>query len=164
MSKDSSFDIVSKVDMQEVTNAVNQAQKEIEQRFDLKGTGSEIALEKETIALKAGDEMKLKNVLDIVENKLVKRNVPIKNLEYGKIESALGGAVKQVITLKQGIDKDNAKKITNLIKETKLKVQAQIQEDQIRVTGKNKDDLQAVMQKLRGAENVELDLQFINYR
>jgi uncharacterized protein YajQ (UPF0234 family) len=164
MSKDSSFDIVSKVDMQEVTNAVNQAQKEIEQRFDLKGTGSEITLEKETIALKAGDEMKLKNVLDIVENKLVKRNVPIKNLEYGKIESALGGAVKQVITLKQGIDKDAAKKITNMIKETKLKVQAQIQEDQIRVTGKNKDDLQAVMQKLRGAENLELDLQFINYR
>ena len=164
MSKDSSFDIVSKVDMQEVTNAVNQAQKEIEQRFDLKGTGSEIALEKETIALKAADEMKLKNVLDIVENKLVKRNVPIKNLEYGKIESALGGAVKQVITLKQGIDKDNAKKITNLIKETKLKVQAQIQEDQVRVTGKNKDDLQAVMQTLRAAENIELDLQFLNYR
>ncbi|MNS61213.1 putative nucleotide-binding protein [compost metagenome] len=164
MSKDSSFDIVSKVDMQEVTNAVNQAQKEIEQRFDLKGTGSEIALEKETIALKAADEMKLKNILDIVENKLVKRNVPIKNLEYGKIESALGGAVKQVITLKQGIDKDAAKKITNMIKETKLKVQAQIQEDQIRVTGKNKDDLQAVMQKLRGADNLELDLQFINYR
>lgn len=164
MSKDSSFDIVSKVDMQEVTNAVNQAQKEIEQRFDLKGTGSEIALEKETIALKAADEMKLKNILDIVENKLVKRNVPIKNLEYGKIESALGGAVKQVITLKQGIDKDNAKKITNLIKETKLKVQAQIQEDQVRVTGKNKDDLQAVMQTLRAAENIELDLQFLNYR
>lgn len=164
MSKDSSFDIVSKVDMQEVTNAVNQAQKEIEQRFDLKGTGSEISLEKETIALKAADEMKLKNVLDIVENKLVKRNVPIKNLEYGKIESALGGAVKQVITLKQGIDKDNAKKITNLIKETKLKVQAQIQEDQVRVTGKNKDDLQAVMQTLRAAENIELDLQFLNYR
>ncbi|MFN3429703.1 MAG: YajQ family cyclic di-GMP-binding protein [Candidatus Sericytochromatia bacterium] len=164
MSKDSSFDIVSKVDMQEVTNAVNQAQKEIEQRFDLKGTGSEISLEKETIALKAADEMKLKNILDIVENKLVKRNVPIKNLEYGKIESALGGAVKQVITLKQGIDKDNAKKITNLIKETKLKVQAQIQEDQVRVTGKNKDDLQVVMQTLRAAENIELDLQFLNYR
>ena len=163
MASDSSFDIVSKVDMQEVTNAVNQAQKEIEQRFDLKGTGSEINLEKETIALKAPDEMKLKNILDIVENKLIKRNVPIKNLEHGKIEAALGGAVKQVVTLKQGIDKDQAKKIINLIKETKLKVQAQIQEDQVRVSGKNRDDLQAVIAKLKGAD-LDLDLQFINYR
>jgi uncharacterized protein YajQ (UPF0234 family) len=163
MSKDASFDIVSKVDMQEVTNAVNQAQKEIEQRFDLKGTGSEISLEKETIALKAADEMKLKNVLDIVENKLIKRNVPVKNLDYGKIESALGGAVKQVVTLKQGIDKDQAKKIINLIKETKLKVQPQIQEDQVRVTGKNRDDLQAVIAKLKGAD-LDLDLQFLNFR
>jgi cyclic-di-GMP-binding protein len=163
MSKDASFDIVSQVDMQEVTNAVNQAQKEIEQRFDLKGTGCEITLEKETIALKAADEMKLKNILDIVENKLIKRNVPIKNLEHGKIESALGGAVKQVVTLKQGIDKDQAKKIINLIKESKLKVQPQIQEDQIRVTGKNRDDLQAVIAKLKGAD-LDLELQFINYR
>ena len=163
MASDSSFDIVSKVDMQEVTNAVNQAQKEIEQRFDLKGTGSEINLEKETIALKAPDEMKLKNILDIVENKLIKRNVPIKNLDHGKIESGLGGSVKQVITLKQGIDKDQAKKIINLIKETKLKVQAQIQEDQVRVSGKNRDDLQAVIAKLKGAD-LDLDLQFINYR
>jgi hypothetical protein len=163
MSKEASFDIVSKVDMQEVTNAVNQAQKEIEQRFDLKGTGSEVNLEKETIALKAADEMKLKNILDIVESKLVKRNVPIKNLDYGKVESALGGTVKQVVTLKQGIDKDQAKKIINLIKETKLKVQPQIQEDQIRVTGKNRDDLQAIIAKLKGAD-LDLDLQFINYR
>jgi len=163
MATDPSFDVVSKVDMQEVTNAINQAQKEIEQRFDLKGTGCEITLEKETIAIKASDEMKLKNVLEIVENKLVKRNVPIKNLEHGKIESALGGAVKQVVTLKQGIDKDQAKKIINAIKETKLKVQPQIQEDQVRVTGKNRDDLQAVIQKLKTSD-FDLDLQFLNFR
>ena len=163
MAQDSSFDIVSKVDMQEATNAVHQAQKEIENRFDLKGTGSELTLEKETISMKAPDEMKLKNVLDILESKLVKRNISLKSLEYGKIESSLGGAVKQVVTLKQGISKENAKKITNLIKEKKLKVQAQIQDDQVRVSGKSKDDLQAVMQALRGAD-LDLDLQFINYR
>lgn len=163
MAQDSSFDIVSKVDMQEVTNAIHQAQKEIEQRFDLKGTGSELSLEKETVSLKAPDEMKLKNVLDILENKLVKRNISLKSLEYGKIESALGGAVKQVVTLKQGISKENAKKITNLIKDKKLKVQAQIQDDQVRVSGKSRDDLQAVIQMLKGAD-LDLDLQFINYR
>jgi hypothetical protein len=163
MAKESSFDIVSKVDMQEVTNAVHQAQKEIEQRFDLKGTGAEVALEKETIALKAPDEMKLKNILDIVESKLVKRNVPIKNLEYGKIESGLGGTVKQVVTLQQGISKEQAKKIIGMIKDSKIKVQPQIQEDQIRVVGKDKDDLQAVIGLLRKAD-LDLDLQFINYR
>lgn len=163
MSKEASFDIVSKVDMQEATNAVHQAQKEIENRFDLKGTGSEVTLEKETLTLKAPDEMKLKNLLDILESKLVKRNISLKSLDYGKIESSLGGNVKQVVTLKQGIDKDQAKKIIGLIKDTKLKVQPQIQEDQVRVTGKNKDDLQVVIQKLREAE-LDLDLQFINYR
>lgn len=163
MSKDSSFDIVSQVDMQEVTNAVHQAQKEIENRFDLKGTGSEVTLEKETVTLKAPDEMKLKNMLDIVESKLVKRNVPIKNLDYGKIESALGGTVRQVITLKQGISKEQAKKIIQLIKDAKIKVQPQIQEDQVRVAGKNKDDLQAVIALLKKAD-LDLELQFINYR
>lgn len=163
MSKESSFDVVSKVDMQEATNAIHQAQKEIENRFDLKGTGSEIALEKETISLKAPDEMKLKNILDIVEGKLVKREISLKSLEYGKIESSLGGNVKQVVTLKQGISKENAKKIIGLIKDSKIKVQAQIQDDQVRVVGKNRDDLQAVIALLKKAD-LDLDLQFINYR
>ena len=163
MSKESSFDIVSKVDMQEATNAIHQAQKEIENRFDLKGSGSEVTLEKETIALNAPDEMKLKNILEIVEGKLVKREISLKSLEYGKIESSLGGKVKQVVTLKVGISKENAKKITGLIKDSKLKVQAQIQDDQVRVVGKNRDDLQQVMALLRGAD-LDLDLQFLNYR
>ena len=109
------------------------------------------------------DEMKLRNVLDILESKLIKREISLKSLEYGKIESALGGKVKQVVVLKQGIEKDNAKKIINLIKETKLKVNAQIQDDQIRVVGKNRDDLQAIIAKLRDAE-LDLDLQFLNFR
>jgi uncharacterized protein YajQ (UPF0234 family) len=163
MSKEASFDIVSKVDMQEATNAIHQAQKELEQRFDLKGSGSEIAVEKESITLNAPDEMKLRNVLDILEAKLIKREISLKSLEYGKIESSLGGKVKQVVVLKQGIEKDNAKKIINLIKDTKLKVNAQIQDDQIRVVGKNRDDLQAIIAKLRGAE-LDLDLQFLNFR
>lgn len=163
MSKDSSFDIVSEVDMQEATNAVHQAQKEIEQRFDLKGTGCELTLEKETISMKAPDEMKLQNILDIVQSKLAKRGISLKALEYGKIESALGGSVRQVVTLKQGISKEDAKKIIGMIKEAKIKVQPQIQEDQIRVAGKNKDDLQAVIKLLNSAD-LDLDLQFINYR
>lgn len=163
MSKEASFDIVSKVDMQEATNAIHQAQKEIEQRFDLKGTGAEVELEKEAIMLKAPDEMKLKNILDIVESKMVKRNISLKSLDYGRIESALGGAVKQSVTLKQGISKENAKTITTMIKNSKIKVQAQLQDDQIRVSGKNRDDLQAIIKLLKGAE-LDLDLQFINYR
>lgn len=163
MSKESSFDVVSKVDMQEATNAIHQAQKEIENRFDLKGSGSEVELEKETITLKAPDEMKLKNVLDIVESKLVKREISLKSLDYGKIESSLGGNVKQVVTLKQGISKENAKKITGLIKDSKIKVQAQIQDDQVRVVGKSKDDLQAIIALLKKAD-LDLDLQFLNFR
>ncbi|MEB3196196.1 MAG: YajQ family cyclic di-GMP-binding protein [Candidatus Sericytochromatia bacterium] len=163
MSKEASFDIVSKVEMQEVTNAVHQAQKELEQRFDLKGSGAEVTLEKEMLVLKAPDEMKLRNVLDVVESKFVKRNISLKSLDYGKIESSLGGNVRQDVTLKQGIDKERAKKIIGLIKDSKLKVQAQIQDDQIRVTGKSRDDLQAVIAKLKGAD-LDIDLQFINYR
>lgn len=163
MSKEASFDIVSKVDMQEATNAIHQAQKEIENRFDLKGSGSEVELEKETISLKAPDEMKLRNILDIVEGKLVKREISLKALEYGKIESSLGGNVKQVVTLKQGISKENAKKIIGLIKDSKIKVQAQIQDDQVRVVGKSRDDLQAVIALIKG-KDLDFDVQFLNYR
>lgn len=163
MSKEASFDIVSKVDMAALTDAVHQANKEIENRFDLKGTGSELALDKEAITAKAPDEMKLRNIIDILENRMIKRGLSIKALDRGKVESALAGTVKQEIKVIQGIDKDRARKITGLIKDTKLKVQAQIQEDQIRVTGKSKDDLQAVMNTLRGAD-LDIDLQFTNYR
>ena len=163
MSKEASFDVVSKVDMQEATNAIHQAQKEIENRFDLKGTGSEIALEKETINLVAPDEMKLRNILDIVEGKLVKREISLKSLDYGKVESSLGGKVKQAVTLKQGIGKEAAKKIISLIKDSKIKVQAQIQDDQVRVVGKSKDDLQAVIKLLKGAD-LDFDVQYLNYR
>ncbi|CAJ1002780.1 MULTISPECIES: YajQ family cyclic di-GMP-binding protein [Bacillales] len=163
MSKESSFDIVSKVDLAEVTNAIHTAVKEIENRFDFKGSKSSITLEKEEIVLVSDDEFKLGQVKDILIGKLVKRNVPVKNLDYGKVEPAAGGTVRQRVKLVQGIDKDNAKKITGIIKETGLKVKSQIQDDQIRVSGKSKDDLQAVIAAIRKAD-LPIEVQFINYR
>ncbi|MBB6735496.1 YajQ family cyclic di-GMP-binding protein [Cohnella zeiphila] len=163
MASEYSFDIVSKVDMQEVNNAVTQALKEIETRFDFKGSKSSIKLEGETLVVGSDDEYKLKNVLDILQTKLIKRGVPILNLDYGKVEPASGQTVRQQIKMKQGIDQEAAKKINILIRDSKLKVKSQIQGDQLRVTGKSKDDLQAVMQLLRGAD-LKLELQFINYR
>ncbi len=163
MSKDASFDIVSKVDMAEVTNAVHQTNKEIEQRFDLKGTGAEIRQEKEALTAVAPDDLKLRNIIDVLESKFIKRNISLKALDLGSVESSLGGAVKQVITLKQGIDRDHAKKINDLIKASKLKVQTQVQEDQLRVTAKSRDDLQAIIQTLKNAD-LDIDLQYINYR
>lgn len=164
MAKEASFDIVSKVEVQEVTNAVNQTDKELNQRFDLKGTNCSVEWDsKEIINIKAPDEMKLRNVLDILKEKFIKRNISLKSIEEGDIESALGGTVKQEIKIKQGIDKDNAKKINTLIKNSKIKVSSQLQEDQIRVMGKNIDDLQAVM-KICKASDIELDLQYINFR
>jgi hypothetical protein len=158
-----SFDIVSKVDLQEVNNAVQQAMKEIETRFDFKGSKSSIALEGGTLVVVSDDDYKLKSVLDILQSKLVKRGVPIRNLEYGKIEPAAGGTAKMSIRLRQGIEQDQAKKINTLIRDSKLKVKSQIQGDQIRVSGKSKDDLQAVMALLRNAD-LPLELQFVNYR
>jgi uncharacterized protein YajQ (UPF0234 family) len=158
-----SFDVVSKVDMEEVKNAITQAMKEIETRFDFKGSKSSIALEKEEIIVKSDDDYKLTSVIDILQTKLMKRGVPIRNMDYGKIEPASGGTVKQNIKLRQGVDQENAKKINILIRDSKLKVKSQIQGDQIRVTGKSKDDLQAVMSLLRGAD-LPLELQFLNYR
>lgn len=163
MASEYSFDVVSKVDMEEVKNAITQAMKEIENRFDFKGSKSSIALEKEEIVVKSDDEYKLKSVIDILQSKLVKRGVPIRNLDYGKIEPASGASVRQNIKLRQGVDQENAKKINILIRDSKLKVKSQIQGDQIRVTGKSKDDLQAVMSLLRGAD-LPLELQFTNYR
>lgn len=163
MSKESSFDIVSKVDMAEVTNAINIALKEIENRFDFKGSKSDISLDKEEIVIVSDDEFKLGQVKDVLLSKLIKREVSVKNLDYGKIEPAAGGTVRQRVKLIQGIDKDNAKKINTIIKETGLKVKTQIQDDQIRVTGKSKDDLQKIIAAIRKAD-LPIEVQFINYR
>ena len=163
MASEASFDIVSKVDMQEVNNAVRQAMKEIETRFDFKGSKSSIELEKDELVVVSDDEYKLKSVIDILQGKLVKRGVPIRNLEYGKVEPAALGTVRQRIRLKQGIDQDAAKKINTIIRDSKLKVKSQIQGDQIRVSGKSRDDLQAVIRMLKEAD-VGIELQFTNYR
>jgi len=160
---ENSFDVVSKVDMQELSNAITQAEREIETRFDFKGSKSSIKLEKEDLVVASDDEYKLKAVIDILQSKMIKRGVPIKNLEYGKIEPASSNTVRQRIRLKQGIEQDISKKINILIRDSKLKVKSQIQGDSIRVTGKSRDDLQAVMALLRGAD-LQIDLQFTNYR
>lgn len=159
-----SFDIVSKTDTQEVDNAVNQAIKEMQQRYDFKGSKSELKWEKkEEITILADDDTKLGSITDILQTKLVKRGVSLKSLEYGKVEDASGGMKKQVIKILQGIPSDKAKEITKLIKDKKLKVQTQMMDEQIRVTGKKIDDLQEVIQTLKGVD-FDLALQFINMR
>ncbi|MDO4281534.1 MAG: YajQ family cyclic di-GMP-binding protein [Peptococcaceae bacterium] len=163
MAKDATFDIVSEVNLAEVTNAVNQAEKEISQRYDFKGIQTEIALDKDQIKITTADDMHLKSVIDILQSKFIKRQVPIDNLEYGKTESAAGGAVRQVVTIKQGIEKDLAKKITKDVKDSKLKVQTQYMDDKIRVSGKKIDDLQAVIAKLQ-ENDYGISLQFNNFR
>ncbi|RPH38038.1 YajQ family cyclic di-GMP-binding protein [bacterium] len=165
MPDTSSFDIVSDVDLQEVDNAINQARKEIGQRFDFKGSKSSIDLDQKEkqITVHSDDDFKLKSVIDILQGKLIKRSVPLKALNYGTVEQAAGGTVRQVVKLLVGIDKDNARKIVKMIKDTKLKVQAQIMEDQVRVSGKNKDDLQTVIKMIRDA-NLPFAVQFTNYR
>lgn len=163
MAKDSSFDVVSQVDMQEVMNAVNQATKEISQRFDFKNSKSEIVLEEKGIRITSEDEFRLNSIIDILKTRLVSRKVPVKNLVYNKIEDAAGGMVRQRVEIAQGIDADKAKQMVKDIKGTKLKVQSSIQGDQVRVSGKNRDDLQAVIAFLREKE-YGLELQFINYR
>ncbi|GKS09953.1 YajQ family cyclic di-GMP-binding protein [Paenibacillus chitinolyticus] len=163
MSSESSFDIVSKLDMQELNNAITQAKREIETRFDFKGSKSEITLEKEELVLLSDDDFKLQNVIDILHAKMAKRGIALKNLEYGKIESASLGTVRQRVKLKQGIEADIAKKINIMIRDSKLKVKSQIQGDSIRVTGKSRDDLQKVIQMLKGAD-LPIDLQFDNFR
>jgi uncharacterized protein YajQ (UPF0234 family) len=163
MASENSFDIVSDVDLMEVSNAVQQAMKEIRQRFDFKGSVSDIALEKETLTLNSDDESRLKAVIDIMAGKLVKRGVSLKALEYGKIEPAAKGTVRQVVTIRKGIPTEKAKEIVKFIKTTGVRVQAQIQESQVRVSGKNRDDLQAIIQRVKG-QDFGLDLQFTNYR
>jgi hypothetical protein len=163
MAAANSFDIVCKVDMQEVTNALDQARREVENRYDLKGSRNEIALEKTDIVLTAADEMKLKAVVDILQSKLHQRGVPLKALTYGKVEPAAGSTFRQRLALQQGIPIEKAREIVRLIKDTKLRVQAAIQDDQVRVSGKNRDDLQAVIALLR-ERDLGIALQFSNYR
>jgi uncharacterized protein YajQ (UPF0234 family) len=160
---ESSFDVVSTVDLQEIKNALAQATKELVTRYDLKGTGSEVTLQGEGLLLTSSDEFKLKAVRDVLEGRLVKRNVPLKALTYEKIEQALGGTVRQAVSLQKGIPTDKAREIVKAVKEAKIKVQASIQADQVRVTGKNRDDLQAVIQMLKGRD-FGIDMQFTNYR
>ena len=158
-----SFDVVFKVDLQEVDNAINQARKEINQRFDFKGTHNEINLENDSIVILAADDYKLTAVVDILRGKLARREVSPSCLDFGKQEPASQGAVRQRINILQGIDKETAKQIAKATKESKLKVQAQIMEDQVRVSGKKIDDLQEVIQLLKG-KDFGIDLQFINMR
>jgi cyclic-di-GMP-binding protein len=160
---ESSFDIVSKVDLQEIRNAIAQAMKEIVTRYDLKGSGSEITLGENELVLTSSDDYKLKAVRDVLEGRLVKRNVPLKALDWGTVEQALSGTVRQRVSLQQGIPTEKAREIVKLIKQMKVKVQAAIQGDQLRVSAKAKDDLQAVMQMLRGSD-LGIDMQFTNYR
>jgi uncharacterized protein YajQ (UPF0234 family) len=157
-----SFDIVSNIDNHEVTNAVDQANREVTTRFDFKDTNAHLELNKDKITIIAPTDFQLKQVDEILRNKLAKRQVDIRSLTYKEIDVSLSEA-KQIIEIKQGIDTDNAKKITKLIKESGLKVQASIQGDQIRVTGKKRDDLQDVIAMLRAAK-VAIPLQYVNFR
>jgi len=164
MAADSSFDVVSKVDIQEVKNAIDQASKEVHARFDLKNSKSTITLEgNETVQLASQDEYTIKAVTDILQQKFVKRGVSLKNLDYEKIEPATNSSVRQKIKLKQGVNSDAAKKIVAAIKESKVKAQASIQGDTVRVSSKDRDTLQSVIALLRG-KDFGIDLQFTNYR
>lgn len=160
-----SFDIVSEVDLQEVDNAVNQAAKEISNRFDFRGGKSsiELAREEKQIKIVADDDLKLRSIHQILEQKLVKRSIDLRALNYEKEQEASGNIIKQAINLKVGLDKEAAKKITKVIKDSKLKVQAQIQDEQVRVTGKKIDELQNVIQVLK-SQDLDAPLQFVNMR
>jgi uncharacterized protein YajQ (UPF0234 family) len=158
-----SFDVVSRVDMQEVKNAVNQSQKEISQRYDFKKSKSTIDMDESSITIVSDDDYKLKAVVDILQSKLVKRKVSLKALSYGKVEPASGGLVRQKISLQQGIPMEKAKEMVKHIKSTKIRVQAQIQQDQLRVSGKKRDVLQECISLLK-EKDFGLDLQFVNYR
>ena len=166
MAKDCSFDVVSEFDKQELVNAIDQVKRDVSSRFDLKDSNSEIELEADkTITITTSDEMKLRNIYDILQSKIVKRGLNIRILDPQPIENALGGRVRRVYNLKKGLTQELAKKIVADIKDSKIKVQASIQGDQIRVSGKDKDNLQEVIRMLRGnEEKYDYPLQFTNYR
>jgi len=163
MAKDSSFDIVCNVDLQSVKNAVHQTLKEIQQRYDFKGTKSEITLEDHVLVLLSENDFRLKSITDILKTRLFKCKISLKALLFAQVESASGGMVRQKITIQQGIPTEKAKEIVKIVKQSKLKVQAQIQQDQVRVTGKKKDDLQQVMGLLK-EKDLKIEMQFVNFR
>ncbi len=165
MASQFSFDVVSEFDAQEVDNAVNQTKKEVEQRYDFKGSNTtiELNLKEKTITLHTSDEMKIQALSEMLNGKMIKRGVSLKSLEYGKQEAAGGDTIRQVVKLKSGLEGDQAKEITKLVKETKMKVQAQIQGDVVRIVGKSKDDLQTAIQQLN-AHEFDFPIQFTNYR
>jgi hypothetical protein len=163
MAQQNSFDIISEVNRAEVVNALDQTMKEVRQRFDFKGSKAEVVLEKDELILSAEDETKLKNMNDILQQKLVRRSVPLKAFSYGRIEPAAGGTVRQHVAIQQGIPGEKAKEIVKFIKETKLKVQAAIQGDTVRVTGKDRDVLQDVIAQIK-TRDFGINVQFGNYR
>ncbi len=163
MAQQNSFDIVSHVDRSEVTNAINQTMKEVRQRFDFKGSSSAVVLEDVALVLSAEDETKLRNMNDILQQKLVRRGVPLKALSYGHVEPAAGGTVRQRVQIQQGIPQEKARELVKFIKDTKAKVQATIQGDLIRVAGRDRDTLQAVIAQLK-SKDFGVHMQFTNYR
>ena len=163
MAQQNSFDIVSEVDRAEVTNAINQTIKEVRQRFDFKGSAATVVLEGNELVLTAEDETKLRNMNDIFQQKLVRRSVPLKALSYGSVDSAAGGTVRQRVQIQQGIPQDKAKEVVKFIKDSKAKVQASIQGDIVRVAGKDRDTLQAVIANLK-QKDFGIHMQFSNYR
>lgn len=158
-----SFDVVSRVELQEIDNALNQTRKEVAQRYDLKDSKTEITWDEKQIVITSADDFKVKAVVDVLQSKLVRRNVPIKNLDYGTVEPAAGGRARQAIMVQQGIATEKAREIAKKVKTSGIKVQAQIVEDEVRVSGKKRDDLQSMMQVLRG-EDFGIALQFVNFR
>lgn len=163
MAQQNSFDIVSEVDRAEMTNAINQTIKEVRQRFDFKGSSATVAVEAEELVLTAEDETKLRNMNEIFQQKLVRRGVPLKALSYGEVDSAAGGTVRQRVKIQQGIPQDKAKEVVKFIKDSKAKVQASIQGDVVRVSGKDRDTLQDIIAKLKG-KDFGIHMQFSNYR
>lgn len=163
MAQQNSFDIVSQVNRAEIVNALDQTMKEVRQRFDFKGSRAEVVLEKEELILTAEDETKLRNMNDILQQKLVRRGVPLKAFTYGRVEDAAGGTLRQRVAIQQGIPADKAKEIVRFIKDSKVKVQAAIQGDTVRVSGRDRDTLQDVIAKLK-AKDFGIDMQYTNYR
>jgi uncharacterized protein YajQ (UPF0234 family) len=163
MAQQNSFDIMSQVDTAEVTNAINQTVKEVRQRFDFKGSAANVVLEKNEMLLTAEDETKLRNMNDILQQKLVRRGVPLKALSYGNVEAAAGSTIRQRVEIQQGIPQEKAKEIVKFIKDSKAKVQASIQGDVVRVSGKDRDTLQTVIAGLKAAD-FGIHMQFSNYR
>ena len=163
MAQQNSFDIVSQVDRAEVTNAIQQTIKEVRQRFDFKGSTATVILEKDELILSAEDDTKLRNMNDILQQKLVRRGVPLKALSYGTVDPASGGSVRQRVQIQQGIPQEKAKEVVKFIKDSKAKVQASIQGDVVRISGKDRDTLQDIIAKLK-AKDFFIDMQFSNYR